>query len=174
MSISTISIAFRSKAVSPRLKFVARPLKLLPSATGFFFSLSVIRGRVQKDNRRLTIKSQEGERKKVPLERGKELGNMAVILLSIENDVAKISDKRVDVYAKEAKVDDESERAAEALAVFEGSIGTGVHHEFLGELCLGKFFVFAGVGKAVGQIGTKCAFADVFHWGKTSLSLIYA
>lgn len=103
-----------------------------------------------------------------------ELGNMAVVLLSIENDVAKILDKRVDVFAKEAKVDDESERAAEALAVFEGSIGTGVHHELLGELCLGKFFAFAGVGKAVGQIGTKCAFAAVLHWGKTSLCLIYA
>lgn len=91
---------------------------------------------------------------------------MAVVLLSIENDVAKISDKRIDVFAKEAKVDDESERAAEALAVFEGSIGTDVHHELLGKLCLGKFFAFAGVRKAVGQIGTKCAFADVLHWGK--------
>ncbi len=95
-----------------------------------------------------------------------ELGNIAVVLLSIKNDVAKILDKGIDIFAKEAKVDDESERAAEALAVFQRSIGAGVHHELLGELCLGEFFAFAGVEKAVGQVGTKCAFAAVLHWGK--------
>lgn len=83
--------------------------RLVPSSEGraFFF-----------ENRRLTIKSQEGGRKKSSKRGGMELGNIVVVLLSIKDDVAKILDKSVNVFAKETKVDDESERAAEALAVF--------------------------------------------------------
>ena len=93
-----------------------------------------------------------------------ESGNMAVIFLSIKNDLSEISDKGIDIFAKEAKVDDEGKRAAETLAMFQRSVGTGVHHELLGELRLGEFFALASFGKAVGQIGTEGAFAEVLHW----------
>ena len=88
---------------------------------------------------------------------------MAVSLLSIKNDLAKILDKSIDIFAKEAKVDDEGKRATETLAVFQGSIGTSVHHEPLGELGLGEFFALASFCKAAGQIGAEGAFAEVLH-----------
>lgn len=82
------------------------------------FTHEVVKGLYTALNRRLTIKSQEGGRKKSSKRGGMELGNIVVVLLSIKDDVAKILDKSVNVFAKETKVDDESERAAEALAVF--------------------------------------------------------
>lgn len=94
-----------------------------------------------------------------------ESRNMAVIFPSIKNDLAKIIYKSIDIFAKEAKVDDEGKRAAETLAVFQGSIGTGVHHELLGELGLGEFFALASLSKAVGQIGAEGAFTGVLHGG---------
>ena len=97
---------------------------------------------------------------------GMESGNMTVIFLSIKNDLSKVLDKSIDIFAKEAKVDDEGKRAAETFAVFQGSVGTSVHHELLGELGLGEFFAFASLGKAVGQIGAESAFAEVLHRGE--------
>lgn len=36
------------------------------------------------------------------------------------------------------KEDDEGERAAKAVAMFEIRVGTGAHHEFLGEFLLAE------------------------------------
>ena len=91
-------------------------------------------------------------------------GSVAVVFLSIKNNLTKVLDKSINIFAKEAKVNDEGKRAAETLAVFQGGVGTGVHHELLGELCLGELFILAGLGKAVGQIGAEGAFAEVLHW----------
>ena len=90
-------------------------------------------------------------------------GDIALAFLDIEEDLAKILDERIDIFAKEAEIDDEGERTAEAFAVFQRSIGTGVHHELFGKLCLGEFFELAGLGKAVGQVETEGTFAGVLH-----------
>lgn len=71
----------------------------------------------------------------------------------------------VDVFAEEAKVDDESERAAEALTMLKVCVGTGVHHKSFREAGLGKTGLFTGFGQAASHVGTEGTFAVVLHGG---------
>ena len=88
---------------------------------------------------------------------------MAVIFLSIKNDLTKVLETGIDIFAKEAKVDDKGKRAAETLTVFQGNIGTGIHHEILRKLGLSEFFTLTGHGETVGHVIAEGAFAGVFH-----------
>ena len=88
---------------------------------------------------------------------------MTVSVLSVKKQSSKILNETIDIFAKEAKVNDEGKGAAEAFAVFQGSVGTGVHHELLGKLRLGEFFALASLEKAVGHVGTESTFAGVLH-----------
>lgn len=88
---------------------------------------------------------------------------MTLIILHLEDDLAKIGNENIDICAEEAEIEDECECTAKAFAVFEGGIGTGVHHEFFGESDLSELFTLASIGKTFGQVIAKGAFARFFH-----------
>lgn len=88
---------------------------------------------------------------------------MTLIILHLENDLAEIGNENIDIYAEEAAIEDECKCTAKAFAVFEGGIGTGVHHEFFGESGLSELFTLTSIGKAFGQVIAKGAFARFFH-----------
>ena len=71
----------------------------------------------------------------------------------------------IDIFAEKDEVNDESKRAAEALAMLKVSVRTGIHHEFFRESGLGEMGLFPGVSQAMGHVGTEGALADAFHWG---------
>ena len=119
---------------------------------------------------KLTIKSQEGE-KKNPLEKWRDSGREqdsrsgAVILVGSDNNFANVLNESIDVFAEEDEVDDESKRAAETFAVLKACVRAGIHHKFFRESGLGKMGLFPGVGQATGHVGTEGTLADVFCWG---------
>lgn len=71
-------------------------------------------------------------------------------MASIKNDIAKILDKRIDILAKEAQIDNKSKRTAKAVRVFKISIRTSIHHEIFREFGLSKMSIFASLSKGFG------------------------
>ena len=96
-------------------------------------------------------------------------GDRIPAITGLEDKRLYILQNHVSVLTAEHQEEDEGQGTAEALAVFEVSVGTGIHHETFGEFGLGKMLLFPCLGKALGHVGSQFAFTSVLH-GYASLS----
>lgn len=88
---------------------------------------------------------------------------MTVVFLSIKNDVAKVLDERIDIFAEEAQIDDEGKRAAKTVSVLKIGVRTSIHHEMFGKLGLSEMGFFARLCKTLGKVVAEGTFTDVLH-----------
>lgn len=90
-------------------------------------------------------------------------GGGTLIITGTKDNIAKIANESVDIFAKKAKIDDKCQRTAEAFAMLQGYIRTRIHHKFFGKFGLGEIGFLTRLSKTLGHVGTKSAFAKLLH-----------